>query len=143
MENKQHMEQPNRREINESLDLTSGNLERFVPELMRGLWELGSIPEYIIKLLGRNDLKECTSVLDLGCGKGAVLVKLARHFDIKAMGIDIVPEFIKEAKEYAHKYGVADKLTFRAADILDVIDVGVPQDMVTQAGLIEVLCTRH
>jgi predicted TPR repeat methyltransferase len=71
------MENLKKKEFQNSLDLTSDELESYIPELLKGLWELGSMPEYIIELIGRNNLGKGKNIIDLGCGKGAVLVKLA------------------------------------------------------------------
>jgi ubiquinone/menaquinone biosynthesis C-methylase UbiE len=109
------MENLKKKEFQNSLDLTSDELERYIPELLNGLWELGSVPEYIIELIARNDLGKNKSIIDLGCGKGAVLVKLAQRFDIKAIGVDIVVDFIEEANIYAKKFAVSDMVEFKTA----------------------------
>lgn len=124
------MEYPGRKEFQNSLDLTSEELEKHVPELLRGLWELGSMPPYIIDLFGRNNLGHNLNILDLGCGKGAVLVKLATQFDIKAIGVDLIPEFIEDANTYAIQYGVSDKISFKTEDIPDTINTTAMQDIV-------------
>lgn len=124
------MENWKKKEFHSSLDLTSEELERYIPELHKGLWELGSMPEHIIELIARNDLGKDKNVIDLGCGKGAVLVKLTKQFDIKANGIDIVPEFIEEASHYAKIYGVSDKIIFKAEDIIETIKKTYKQDIV-------------
>lgn len=82
--------------------------------MLKGLYEPGSVPEYIIELIARNDLGKNKSIIDLGCGEGAVLVKLAQRFDIKAIGVDIVEEFIEEANIYAKKYAVSNMVEFKA-----------------------------
>ena len=124
------MEDLNKKEFQNSLDLTNDELEKFVPELLNGLWELGSMPEYIIELIQRNGLGNMRNILDLGCGKGAVLIKIAEHFDVNGIGIDIVPNFIEEAKKYAVEHGVSEKLTFKTKDILDVLKTPSNQDIV-------------
>lgn len=124
------MENQTKTAFQHSLDLTSDELETYVPELLRGLWELGSMPEYIIELLGRNNLGNNNIIIDLGCGKGAVLIKLAEQFDISATGIDIVPDFIEEASKYAIEYGVSEKVTFKTADIIETIKTVTNQDIV-------------
>jgi cyclopropane fatty-acyl-phospholipid synthase-like methyltransferase len=113
-----------------SLDLTSDELERYIPELLKGLWELGSVPEYIIELIVRNDLGKNKRIIDLGCGKGAVLVKLAQRFDIKAIGVDIVVDFIEEANIYAKKFAVSDMVEFKTENILETLNTTTKQDIV-------------
>jgi cyclopropane fatty-acyl-phospholipid synthase-like methyltransferase len=113
-----------------SLDLTSDELERYIPELLKGLWELGSVPEYIIELIARNDLGKNKRIIDLGCGKGAVLVKIAQRFDIKAIGVDIVVDFIEEANIYAKKFAVSAMVEFKTENILETLNTTTKQDIV-------------
>lgn len=124
------MENLKKKEFQNSLDLTSDELESYIPELLKGLWELGSMPEYIIELIGRNNLGKGKHIIDLGCGKGAVLVKMATHFDIKAIGVDIVSDFIEEANKYAKNYGVSDKIIFKKEDIVETLNKTSQQDIV-------------
>lgn len=124
------MENLNKKEFQNSLDLTSDELESYIPELLKGLWELGSMPEYIIELIGRNNLGNGKHIIDLGCGKGAVLVKLAKQFEVKAIGVDIVYDFIEEANKYAENYGVSDKIIFKAEDIIETLNSTSQQDIV-------------
>ncbi len=124
------MENLKKKEFQNSLDLTSDELERYIPELLKGLWELGSVPEYIIELIARNDLGKHKSIIDLGCGKGAVLVNLAKQFDLKAIGVDIVSDFIEEANKYAKNYGVSDKIIFKTEDIIETLNKTSQQDIV-------------
>jgi cyclopropane fatty-acyl-phospholipid synthase-like methyltransferase len=124
------MENIKKKEFQNSLDLTSEELESYIPELLKGLWELGSMPEYIIELIGRNNLGKGKDLIDLGCGKGAVLVKLAKQFDIKAIGVDIVADFIEEANKYAKNHGVSDKTIFKTEDIIETLNKISQQDIV-------------
>jgi cyclopropane fatty-acyl-phospholipid synthase-like methyltransferase len=124
------MENLKKKEFQNSLDLTSDELEIYIPELLKGLWELGSMPEYIIELISRNNLGKGKNLIDLGCGKGAVLVKLAKQFDIKAIGVDLVSDFIEEANKYAKIYGVSDKIIFKTEDIIETLNKTSQQDIV-------------
>jgi len=116
------MENIKKKEFQNSLDLTSDELENYIPELLEGLWALGSMPEYIIELIGRSNLGKGKNIIDLGCGKGDVLVKLTKQFDIKAIGVDIVSDFIEEANKYAKNYDVSDKIMFKAEDIIETLN---------------------
>lgn len=124
------MEDLTKKEFRSSLDLTNDELENYIPDLLKGLWELGSMPEYIVELIDRNNLGKDKNIIDLGCGKGAVLVKLAQHFDIKAIGVDIVADFIEEANIYANEYAVSDKLQFMTEDIIETLKTTTKQDIV-------------
>lgn len=124
------MENSKKTEFQNSLDLTSDELEGYIPELLKGLWELGSMPEYVIELIRRNDLGKEKNIIDLGCGKGAVLIKLAQQFEITAIGVDIVADFIEEAKEHAKICGVSEKIRFETEDILETIKKTSQKDIV-------------
>jgi len=61
-------------------------------------------------------LKPGSAVLDIACGKGEFLVRLAELYDVTGVGVDISPFFIQEAKSKA-KYRVPNaSLTFIQLD---------------------------
>jgi cyclopropane fatty-acyl-phospholipid synthase-like methyltransferase len=61
-------------------------------------------------------LKPDSTVLDIACGKGEFLVRLAELYHVKGVGVDISPYFIQEAQSKA-KYRVPNApLDFRQLD---------------------------
>src|SRR5919201_4627174 len=54
---------------------------------------------------------------DLGSGDGRIAITAARKYGIKATGIDIDPERIREANENARKAGVTKLVQFRQEDL--------------------------
>jgi len=50
----------------------------------------------IQKLLELLNLSQGATVLDIGCGKGEVLIRMAEMFNISGIGVDISPYFLKE-----------------------------------------------
>ena len=54
---------------------------------------------------------------DLGSGDGRIPVTAAKKFGIRAVGIDIDPQRIEEAKENARKNGVSSLVQFRQEDL--------------------------
>ena len=54
---------------------------------------------------------------DLGSGDGRIAIAAAKKYGIKAVGIDIDPQRIREANENARKAGVADLVQFRQEDL--------------------------
>ena len=62
--------------------------------------------------VGKNDI-----LYDLGSGDGRIPIAAAKKFGIKAVGIDIDPERIREATENAKKAGVSHLVTFRQEDL--------------------------
>ena len=97
----------------------------FLPYILQDFWEIGTPPETVIKFIETwhvNDLTGSNSinVLDLGCGKGAVSVKLAATLNCNCYGIDGIPEFIETSKEKAKEYNVESLCRFEVGDIRDV-----------------------
>jgi ribosomal protein L11 methylase PrmA len=63
-------------------------------------------------------------VYDLGCGDGRMVIIAINKFGAKrGVGVDLDPERIKESKENAEKYKVADKVEFRVGDVLKIKDL--------------------
>jgi len=56
-------------------------------------------------------------VYDLGCGDGRIVVMAAKKFGAASVGIDIDPDRIKEAHEFAAENGVAAKVKFLERDL--------------------------
>ena len=54
---------------------------------------------------------------DLGSGDGRIAIAAAKKFGIRAVGIDIDPDRIKEATANAKKAGVEKLVTFRQEDL--------------------------
>ena len=62
--------------------------------------------------IGPNDL-----LYDLGSGDGRIPIAAAKKYGIRAVGIDIDPQQISQATENAKAAGVADRVSFRNADL--------------------------
>lgn len=64
--------------------------------------------------VGANDM-----LYDLGCGDGRIVVTAAKKFGAKAVGIDIDPERIQEARANAKNAAVEDKVAFLQQNLFD------------------------
>jgi ubiquinone/menaquinone biosynthesis C-methylase UbiE len=94
----------------------------YLPYLLQDLWELGSNPRDIIKLISKHiSISKNMRILDLACGKGAVSILLAKELECKVKGIDIFPEFIDYARNKAIEYSVADLCEFAVNDINNAV----------------------
>ena len=62
--------------------------------------------------VGRNDV-----LYDLGSGDGRIPVTAAKRFGIRAYGVDIDPDRIREATANARKAGVSGLVKFRQEDL--------------------------
>lgn len=101
-----------------SLTAKTTELIPYLPYLLQDIWELGSNPRDMIRLIKEHiDIGSETKVLDLGCGKGAVSVSICRELGIRAKGIDLLPEFIEVARSKANEYGVSSRCEFTVQDI--------------------------
>jgi 2-polyprenyl-3-methyl-5-hydroxy-6-metoxy-1,4-benzoquinol methylase len=125
--------------VSESLETTPEFLQ-YLPELVADLWELGSSPELYIDMLRSLQLPfEEMAALDLGCGKGAVSIALAKEFGMKVVGVDACAPFVNEAKKKAKQHQVQNLCQFYFADIRDFIETAADYDLVIYASLGNVL----
>lgn len=88
----------------------------YLPYILQDLWELGTDPQAVVELVKQHISLRPFSAVDLGCGKGAVSIKLAETFDCKVTGIDALPEFIDDARKVAAVLKVDHKCSFEVAD---------------------------
>ena len=58
-------------------------------------------------------------VYDLGCGDGRMVVRAAKQYGVRGIGIDINPERIAEARDNAKENGVTNLVTFRNEDLFE------------------------
>ena len=102
----------------QSMDGSSTQLIPFLPYILQDIWEIGTSPEIVLSLIKKHtsnhsDLK----VLDLGCGKGAVSITLARELKCYCHGIDGIYDFVQEAKNKAKAFKVEESCHFECSDI--------------------------
>lgn len=74
------------------------------------------------------------TVLDLACGKGAFLTRLAERFGAKGVGVDIHPPFLEVARARATERGVEASLRFVQGDAGDPACVGGRFEIVSCLG---------
>lgn len=108
--------------IIEAMDGSDLDLIPFLPYILQDRWEIGSDPKTMIDLIRKHardhsDLK----ILDLGCGKGAISVKIAHEFKCKCFGIDAIKDFIDEANRKAKEYQVGHLCHFEVGDIREKV----------------------
>jgi ribosomal protein L11 methylase PrmA len=73
--------------------------------------------ELVEDMLRLADVKRGDVLYDLGSGDGRIPVTAAKKYGIRAVGIDIDPERIREAHANARRRGVAKLVTFRQQDL--------------------------
>jgi len=114
---------------------TTGHLLQHMPYLLQDMWALGCSVGTILRLLADMKLPADTKILDLGCGKGALLIQLAKTFGFQCFGIDASLSFLTEARLKADQQGVSHLCHFFAGDIGQFTLLPHDFDMVSLASL--------
>lgn len=101
-----------------AMDGSDNELFEYLPYILQDMWEIGANPDVITELIrGKFDNPTQLKVLDLGCGKGAVSIKVSKTLGCFCHGIDAITQFIEYAKEKAVEYKVEDLCKFEIGDI--------------------------
>jgi SAM-dependent methyltransferase len=111
----------------------------YLPELLMDLQELGSDAEAVVRALDGLGLDNSSTVVDLGCGKGAVAVEIAEALNLKVLGIDLFEPFIECCREQAESRGVSDLCRFVHGNILKLAGKVDPCDVSIFSALGDVL----
>ena len=94
-----------------------------ISELLGDLWSMGVPTDVIVDLFRPLGLPgRSTRVLDLGCGKGAVAIELAKELDFSVTGIDLYQPCIEDACLRAAGKGVEGNCRFIRGDIREVTE---------------------
>lgn len=80
-------------------------------------------PEVVEKMLELAEVKKDDLVYDLGCGDGRIVVTAARKYGCQAVGYDINPRRVKEARANVRDSGVEKLVKIEEADIF-TLDLG-------------------
>ena len=82
-------------------------------------------------------LRDGDRVLDIGCGWGGMAIYLAKHFDVRVLGITLSEEQLALAKERAAEAGVSDRVDFQLVDYRDLAKRGEKFDRIVSVGMFE------
>jgi len=105
-----------------SLSAAEMDIYEYLPYILQDLWEMGISPQVVVELIERHRLLDsCSKAADLGCGKGAAAIGIARQLGCKVIGIDGMPEFIQTAKAKSLEYGVSELCSFSCGDVRERI----------------------
>jgi SAM-dependent methyltransferase len=56
-------------------------------------------------------------VIDLGSGDGRIVIVAAKRFGASGLGVEIVPELVRQSQRHARDAGVADRVEFREQNL--------------------------
>ncbi len=79
-----------------------------------------STPEVIDRMLELARVKPGDVVYDLGSGDGAIVIRAAKKYGVKAVGVEIDQDLVLKARNNAFKENVEHLVEFRAQDALTV-----------------------
>lgn len=75
-------------------------------------------PQAVVsKMLELADVTEDDVVYDLGSGDGRIVIKAAKEYGARGVGIEIKPHLVEKARQNATEAGVADRVAFRRGDL--------------------------
>ncbi|MBI1401980.1 MAG: methyltransferase domain-containing protein [Porphyrobacter sp.] len=82
-------------------------------------------------------LRAGDSVLDIGCGWGGMAIHLAKHHDVRVIGVTLSEEQAALARERVEAAGVADRVEIRLQDYRDTATTGERFDRIVSVGMFE------
>ena len=111
----------------------------FIPELLTDFEELGSDADEIVAAVASLALAADSTVVDLGCGKGAVGIEIADSLGFRVTGIDLFEPFIAICEAAAEEAGVHHLCEFRHGNVAKLAGELPPFDVAIFAALGDVL----
>jgi SAM-dependent methyltransferase len=77
-------------------------------------------PEVVDRMLEMAEVQSDDTLVDLGSGDGRIVIAAARDYGVgNALGIDLDPERVAEARANARRAGVEDQVTFEEGDLFE------------------------
>lgn len=117
-----------KKSIVDTMDGIDGELCEFLPYIFQDVLVIGCCPELILDLFESKKIEytnksDKLKILDLGCGKGTVSVRIAEKYGHEIYGIDGLNGFIQDAINYSNSLGVRELCNFKVADIRTEVDL--------------------
>ncbi|HKY09079.1 MAG TPA: class I SAM-dependent methyltransferase, partial [Candidatus Binatia bacterium] len=79
-----------------------------------------STPEVIDRMLEMARVKKGDVVYDIGSGDGAIIIRAAKRYGVRGVGIEIDRELVEKARQNAVREKVEHLVEFRAEDAFTV-----------------------
>ena len=89
------------------------------------------------RILQKLYLKEDMTLLDIGCGWGYLLIRAAKEYGVKGVGITLSREQKKRFEERIEAEGLGDKVSVELMDYRDLKDQGKTFDRIVSVGMLE------
>src|SRR5450631_1721410 len=87
-------------------------------------------PQFLVdRMLEAGRVKPGEMVYDLGSGDGRVVITAAQNFGARAVGVELMPDLVRKARERIRSMGLADRVAILEGSALRV-DLS-PADVVT------------
>ena len=91
-----------------------------VPLLAQAMEEVPFVttPDNVtLEMLRIAQVDKADHVIDLGSGDGRIVILAAQRFGASGLGVELVPDLVRQSQDSARKAGVADRVEFREQDI--------------------------
>ena len=88
-------------------------------------------------LLRKLNLKEGQSLLDIGCGWGALLIEAAKKYKVKGLGITLSEEQYKKFKDRIVEENLEEYLDVKLMDYRELEKSGLSFDRIVSVGMLE------
>ncbi len=75
--------------------------------------------EVTLAMLKLADVSRRDYVIDLGSGDGRIVIVAAKKFGARGLGVEIVPELVRQSRDNARAAGVEGRVEFREQDLFD------------------------
>ena len=92
-----------------------------LPYLLQDLPSLSGAEDDVVEVLREVGFPTGGTVLDLGCGRGDIAIRVARAFDADVTGVDGHPPFVEIARRSAEQASLQRRCRFVAADLREAL----------------------
>jgi cyclopropane-fatty-acyl-phospholipid synthase len=91
-------------------------------------------------ILGKIGLRPGQTLLDIGCGWGALVIRAAQHYGARCVGVTLSERQDELARERVARLGLQDRVEIRLQDYRDVTGAF---DRITSVGMFEHVGVQH